>query len=888
MDVEMSDSKEDLKVSSILSRDTFIVKTLSSNILPLRPSTIESIVVVWLDTNADNSNDDYQNILSQLRTIVSTVHTYGDSDECIDFLTDIPNEKVFMVIANPSDKHIITSIHNIHHLDTIFVICDDAVEHQQTNTDWSKVKYLPRSTTAVCETFCRVISQCEQDCIAISFIEGNEQTTNQSLDQLEPSFMYTKIFKEIFLEMEYDQQAIDKFVEFWRQHYSENELQLKTIRAFETAYCSQKTIWWYTREYFIYAGLNQALRMLESDVILNMGFFLRDLHHEIERLHQTQSSRVKNKSFTLYRGQGLSVLDFEKLTKTTGGLISFNGFLSTSKRRGVAYMMAESNASKPETVSLTLTADNDEQLCSLTDHLRKETAGTTGLHRLALLLTKVGRYDKAEELCKVLIGQTCNQKENILNYNNLAYMKTREGDLDSSLSIYKQIIECFEQSPSLDHPILAASYNNIGAVYFAKEKCAEAISAFEKALEIRQRVSCSNSIDIAQSHNNIGALYDKKGEYLQALQFYEKALDIYRQNLPANHPDLATLYNNLGHVLDNLGKYSQVLLSYQKALEIVEKSLHSKHPDFAQSYNNIGLVHHHAGQYSQALSNYEKALKLRQQIFPPNHIDIGQSYINIGGAYDRNGQYSMALSYYDEAVVIFEQNHPSKCLELATLYNNICGVLGEIGQHRNAILYQEKALKLEEKILPSNHPSLATSYNNIGLVYYNLGNCSKAHEYYKKALEIREQILPVNHPDFAQSYMNIGGVLKQMKNYSQAVLFHEKAIEILKKTVPTNYPELVNAYNNTGLVYRNMNDYTKTLSYYKEALEIGKRCLPQNHPILGKTYANMGTAYYYTKSFSEAMLYLGQALDIFEKSLPPNHPDIQSVRRNIEAIQTKH
>ena len=37
------------------------------------------------------------------------------------------------------------------------------------------------------------------------------------------------------------------------------------------------------------------------------------------------------------RGQGLSQTDFERLMKTKGGLLSFNGFLSTSKIRCVSF-----------------------------------------------------------------------------------------------------------------------------------------------------------------------------------------------------------------------------------------------------------------------------------------------------------------------------------------------------------------------------------------------------------------------------------------------------------------------------------------------------------------------------------------------------------------------
>ena len=65
------------------------------------------------------------------------------------------------------------------------------------------------------------------------------------------------------------------------------------INRFENEYTASLAIWWYTSPSFIYSMLNDALRMLEADTIINMGFFIRDLHHQIEELHQKQVSSYR-------------------------------------------------------------------------------------------------------------------------------------------------------------------------------------------------------------------------------------------------------------------------------------------------------------------------------------------------------------------------------------------------------------------------------------------------------------------------------------------------------------------------------------------------------------------------------------------------------------------
>jgi hypothetical protein len=60
-------------------------------------------------------------------------------------------------------------------------------------------------------------------------------------------------------------------------------------------------------------------------------------------------------------------------------------------------------------VDLILTIDIDPQLQALTELMREETDGPTGWHRLGQLMIKLGQFNKAEELYKILLKQTNKQ-----------------------------------------------------------------------------------------------------------------------------------------------------------------------------------------------------------------------------------------------------------------------------------------------------------------------------------------------------------------------------------------------------------------------------------------------------------------------------------------------
>ncbi|CAF1393657.1 unnamed protein product, partial [Didymodactylos carnosus] len=260
--------------------------------------------------------------------------------------------KAFLVADSIFGQQIISLIHDIPQLDAIWILCRNKSQHEEWTRKWLKIKGVYTEIKPICKALQLAAKQCNNDSIAMSFISVDEVVSSENLNQLEPSFMYTQIFKEIFLEMKYDAQAIKTLAGYWRELYNGNMNQLNIINEFKRNYRPERSIWWYTRECFTYEILNRALRNLEGDTIINMGFFIHDLHRQIEQLHKEQVSSYCGKSFVVYRGQTLLTVAYEKLRKTRGGLVSFNNFLSTSKSREVSLVFAESTLGKTDTVGI--------------------------------------------------------------------------------------------------------------------------------------------------------------------------------------------------------------------------------------------------------------------------------------------------------------------------------------------------------------------------------------------------------------------------------------------------------------------------------------------------------------------------------------------------------
>ncbi|CAF1434436.1 unnamed protein product, partial [Rotaria sordida] len=657
------------------------------------------------------------------------IKPYRDTEECINYISELENEKAFLIISGALCESVVPRVHNMTQLYSIYVFCRKKEKYEEWAKQWSKVKGIFTEIILICDAVRQSARQCDEDSIVVNAVS--------SLNQIEPLFMYTQFFKEIILEIDFDgNKQINELAEYAREKYAGNDEQLAIINEFVRDYRSHlkennKSVWWYTRECFIYHMLNKALAKLQVETLLKMGIFIRDLHRNIEKLHAEQTNETfdgATKEITVYRGKAMTQEDFNKIKQ--GGLLSFNNFLSTStdrtvaigfiqeglesKKIGVLFKMnidrSSASSSAPFArinehsyfkkeneilfsmhtvfrvhqieekkhdgikfwrVKLTLTnANDDQQLSTLMESIRQEITGT-GWQKMGTLLRKLGENNKAEQLYNMLLNEAPNENHESYCYHCLGMIKYNLGQYNEAIKFYQKSLDIKEKTLPPNHPDLAASYNNIGAVYFNMGEYSKALSSHERALEIKKIALPPNHPDLAASYNNIGAVYFNMGEYSKALSSYERSLEIRKIALPPNHPDLASSYNNIGNVYYNMGEYSKALSSYERSLEIKKIALPPNHPSLAASYNNIGMVYDNMGEYSKALSSYERSLEIRKIALPPNHPDLAASYNNIGSVYNNMGEYSKALSYYEKAQDIWKKSLPSNHPHIALVKRNI-------------------------------------------------------------------------------------------------------------------------------------------------------------------------------------------------------------------------
>jgi hypothetical protein len=101
---------------------------------------VQNILLIWLDNNIDSKSADCRNKITQLRCAVNSASTFTDADECVDFVTDIYSENICVIISGALCRNILRLIHDVAQLHSIFILCENKTEHDQSAKDWPKIK----------------------------------------------------------------------------------------------------------------------------------------------------------------------------------------------------------------------------------------------------------------------------------------------------------------------------------------------------------------------------------------------------------------------------------------------------------------------------------------------------------------------------------------------------------------------------------------------------------------------------------------------------------------------------------------------------------------------------------------------------------------------------
>ncbi|CAF1516281.1 unnamed protein product [Didymodactylos carnosus] len=278
-----------------------------------------------------------------------------------------------------------------------------------------------------------------------------------------------------------------------------NKKMHETLFRFHHTYQARETIYWYTKDSFLYRLLNQACRTDHIDFMFSYRFIIHDLHEQFRALYEKQRF---SDQLIVYRGTILSKDELIMLLTPSEGknLIWPTTFMSTSLNEDVAKIYAGKPQVDDQIVVLQrIIIDGTKNYVNTSFANIRDASAMSDEDEILLSIGTVFEMESIEKnkTMKTLLNTTLNNASRIVNFNR----------------------------------DVAAAYNNKGLVHQYLGEYDEALLNIYKSLDLRQDDATLSDqqcqrlvVERSYSHENLDLLHKVKAEYVEAQEEFERAL----------------------------------------------------------------------------------------------------------------------------------------------------------------------------------------------------------------------------------------------------------------------------------------------------------------------------------------------------------------------------
>jgi tetratricopeptide (TPR) repeat protein len=587
----------------------------------------EEFRLIWLDANINDSTNSVltQTVLLQLNP---AAQFYTDSDRCIDLIKSIKDEQLLIIVSADFARLVLPQIRHLRSVVAIFIFGTNSQQYPSFKNEYEKMLEIYLDEDSLLKSISQTIHLLEKQRMAFSSF-NQKQKSARELSKDSASFLWYRMLVYVLKQIPQDEQSKQDMLNKCRDFYQFNKRQLEKIEKFQNEYIREKAIEWYTDECFLYRLLNRALRTEDIELLYSFRFYIIDLCSEIEK----ESINLKNGGLlTLYRGQIMSVEEFEKLKNNVGKIISINSFFSTSRDIKVATVFAPSGVISNDVRAVLFEIRADPSLKTI-------------------VCADVSR-----------IGRMADEEEILFNLNSL--FKIISVDFDSTLHLWRIQLSTTNEGTENVEEYLTSIKQEMGdyspIIYFGRLLLYELnqVDQAEKYFKMLLKSLPSDHSDIASVYNWIGVIHHTRKEFNLALENYQIAYEIRRERLPPDHPSIAQSLYDFGTVAETKTDYDQSINYYQQALDIYDSNYKNDHMRKAVTIKKIGMTYRKKGDINIALGYLFRALEMFQRILPAEHPYIAMCLRNIGEVHFNEGNFEKALDYFHRKLEIDEQSLP--------------------------------------------------------------------------------------------------------------------------------------------------------------------------------------------------------------------------------------
>ncbi|CAF1200415.1 unnamed protein product [Rotaria sp. Silwood1] len=313
---------------------------------------------------------------------------------------------------------------------------------------------------------------------------------------------------------------------------------------------------------------------------------------------------------------------FEELKRNQDGLISFNGFLSTSTKQSIAHEFAQRSLSNGFSIAVLFQMQIDPTDSSCPYSSLENQSSNQSEYEILFSLKAIFHIESIEPIENNFwqIDLTLiNEKENLISHyieiehNKFNHLIDYEklGELLIQMNEFDKAKDLYEVNvPDISDPKYTYVYNKLGLIYTNLKNYNQALLYYNLSLETKSNETLNDYVTISNIHNQIGKIFYQQEKFDKALEKFQYALDMQLEHLSSTHPSLINTYELLAMTYEENNDYQTALEYHEKKLEIQEKTSSSKKSDLALTHFNIGICLENLNRLTEAIDHIQQSIDM--------------------------------------------------------------------------------------------------------------------------------------------------------------------------------------------------------------------------------------------------------------------------------------
>lgn len=594
----------------------------------------------------------------------------------------------------------------------------------------------------------------------------NSKFENKSTDS--PQSPWTNLI-DFWLYLPYPANSKQRFVETLKIYYKRQDKNIETLEEFERDYNSENAIQWYTRETFIYNILNCALRQHNLLLIFLFGFFLQDMHRQLQREYKRMKLEWADLQFKLYRGQCISRSELREHThplsppsfSQNGVKIINNSLFSTTLDRSQA--LIRTNPGLDPTNS-----DSVQNILFEIDVVMNREDDDSCHRRPFADISRLSQFDSEQEIL-FMIGTSFYFDPKTIQYDEKDHVWIFKLELDNYNSeIYENEFDSICKRRTLKRCVTLLTQNN------RKRWTSTPPSQMKIIFQELDEMYPTETMWLSAMKSHCLAIYQQflEEHFSQALIHYEEALKLWSPFMNDEELncfiDLGEINYQIGYCFNfELNNVKKAMMHYDQSINFYELSISEKfslsNNERIRVYQELALVYERRNRLKRHttvddLSKVKYKELYFENVFksypPKTTVDVWSTLEDIADSYEYTGQIDLAISYYEGALALREglmalEDYPkiidrfTNIEHLKRIYRNLIKIYMNCKQNYNLALTYQFILYEYELQRDSEHGNnsaekltelLAYHHSTLADIYRELRQYQLAYEHSQSAL----------------------------------------------------------------------------------------------------------------------------------------------------------